>query len=109
MSWFEYCYAISRKDYNINQAISDAHTFHLYWNRDATKKIILIRSLGRLGDLLEKPSYSPDSLDLVQLLHCLDDVGLLVVIPGNQGLQNQSSEWLPQTTHQMSKWRQSLD
>ena len=58
--------------------------FPLYRNRNAAKKIILICSFGRLSDLLEKPSYSPDSLDLVQLLNSLNDVGLLVVIPGNQ-------------------------
>ena len=58
--------------------------FHLYWNCNAAKEIILICSFGRLSDLLEKPSYSPDSLDLVQLLNSLNDIGLLIVIPGNQ-------------------------
>ena len=82
--------------------------FHLYWNCDAAKKIILICSFGRLSDLLEEPSYSPDSLDLVQLLNSLNDVGLLIVIPG-KSYRVQSSEWRSQTTHQMSKWRQSLD
>ena len=58
--------------------------FHLYWNCDATKKIILICSFGRLSDLLEKPSNSPDSLHFVQLLDSLYDIRLLVVVPGNQ-------------------------
>ena len=56
--------------------------FHLYWNCDAAKEIILICSFGRLSDLLEKPADSPDSLDLVQLLNSLDHIGLFVMIPG---------------------------
>ena len=62
--------------------------FHLYWYCDAAKKIILICSFSRLSDLLEKPSYSPDSLDLVQLLDSLNDIRLLVVVPGGGGNQS---------------------
>ena len=50
-------------------------------NSDAPEKIILIRSLRRLCDLLEEATDSANAFHLVQLFDGFKDVGFIIMVP----------------------------
>ena len=62
-------------------------------NSDAPEKIILIRSLRRLCDLLEETTDSANAFHLVQLFDGFQNIGFIIMIPYSRQSFNNFSKF----------------